>query len=283
VDVLVNISGHCSRPDLLPRIRRKVYVDLDPGYTQIWHSSGNVGARLDGHDDFFTVGANIGRPGCTIPTCGVSWRPVRQPVLLTLWPLVRTDYPERFTTIASWRGPLGTVEHDGEVLGPKVREFRKFVTLPELVPFEFEIALDIHPAESNDIQLLQSHGWQLADPRAVAENPAAFRSYVQGSSAECSVSQGVYVSTRSGWFSDRTTRYLASGKPALVQDTGFSAHIPTGDGLIAFTTLEQAAEGARRIVRDYAHHCQAARDLAERYFDSDLVLGQFLDELGLCP
>jgi hypothetical protein len=112
----------------------------------------------------------------------------------------------------------------------------------------------------------------------VASDPDRFRSYVQGSGAEFSVAQGVYVEARTGWFSDRTVGYLSSGKPALVQDTGFTDSYPAGEGLVAFSTLEEAIEGAVRIESDYEAHSEAARAIAERYFDSDIVLARFLDE-----
>jgi hypothetical protein len=91
------------------------------------------------------------------------------------------------------------------------------------------------------------------------------------------------VETGSGWFSDRTVRYLASGKPALVQDTGFGPNYPVGEGLVAFRTPGEAIAGAGRIGRDYEEQCRAARALAEEYFDSDMVLGRFVEEAGVAP
>jgi hypothetical protein len=280
-DLLVNITGHLTLEPLRRRLRRKAYVDLDPGFTQFWHAAGDAGARLDGHDFYFTVGENIGTPACPIPTGGIRWRPARQPVVLDHWPV--SEEGERFTTVATWRGPYGPVQYGGKTFGLKVHEFRKFVELPERVPQTFEIALDIHPAEERDLNLLRHHGWRLVDPRVAAPDPASFRRYVQGSSAEFSVAQGVYVETESGWFSDRTVRYLASGKPALVQDTGFARNYPVGEGLLTFRTLERAVAGVERISRDYDSHCRAARALAEEYFDSDKVLGRFVEEVGVAP
>ena len=165
----------------------------------------------------------------------------------------------------------------------KVHEFRKFVDLPRQVQQTFEIALNIHPADTKDLNLLLQHGWEIVDPRTVVPDPIAFRCYVQTSGAEFSVAQGVYVETKSGWFSDRTVRYLASGKPVLVQDTGFSRNYPVGDGLVAFRTLGEAVVGAERIADDYDRHCRAARSLAEAHFDSDRVLGGFAEQVGVAP
>jgi hypothetical protein len=282
-ELLVNITGHLTLDPLSCLPRRKAYVDLDPGFTQYWQATGHSAGHLDGHDLFFTVGENIGTPDCPIPTGGLEWRSVRQPVVLDLWPVAPSADPCRFTTIASWRGPYGSVEVDGHSFGLKVHEFRKFIAMPERTGQRFEIALDIHPADAADLALLGHHHWRIVEPSVVVPDPADFQRYVAASGAEFSVAQGIYVETRSGWFSDRTTRYLASGKPALVQDTGFGAGVPLGEGLLTFRTIEEAAAGVERIARDYAGHCRAARALAEEFFDSDVVLGQFVDELGITP
>lgn len=274
-DLLVNVSGNLRAPALLRRFRRRAYVDLDPGFTQIWHARGAL--DLAGHDVYFTVGENVGRPGCPIPTSGMRWHATRPPVVLDDWPVANRGFT-RFTTVAAWRGPFGPVEHEGRRYGVKLHEFRKVIQLPELSPHRFELALAIHPAEDRDLAELHRHGWKLIDPRTVAENPEAFRDYVRSSGAEFSVAQGIYVDTQSSWFSDRTARYLAAGRPALVQDTGFGEHIPVGEGLLAFRTLDEAAAGVELIASDYERHARAARALAEEHFDSDRVLARLLEE-----
>jgi hypothetical protein len=277
-DLLVNISGHLRLASLMSALKRKAYVDLDPGFTQLWHAGGDPGAVIGGHDRYFTVGENIGTAQCGIPTGGIHWLPVRPPVVLDEWPASAEGDPNRFTTVATWRGPFGPIEHEGELLGLKVHEFRKVIALPESAPFTFEIALDIHPEDGKDLEALREHGWQIVDPKALVPDPASFRRYVQSSGAEFSVAQAIYVKGEVGWFSDRTVRYLASGKPVLVQDTGFTRSYPVREGLVAFGTLDEAADGARRIAADYEAHAEAARDLAERYFDSDVVLARFLEQ-----
>ena len=277
---LVNISGHLEFPSLFDAFRRRVMVDIDPGFTQFWHAAGNPGARVDGHELHFTIGELIGTPGCPVPTSGVEWRPVRQPVTLDDWP-VSGGETDLFTTVGTWRGPFGPVEHEGRTYGLKVHEFRKFIDLPTRSPQRFELALDIHPADERDRVALRQRGWGLSDPRTVARDPDAFRSYVQRSGAEFSVAQGVYVDTGCGWFSDRTTRYLASGKPALVQDTGFSRTLPVGDGLVAFRTVEEAVRGAADIVARYPEHASAARQIAEEHFAAERVLARFCEEANV--
>jgi hypothetical protein len=280
-DVLINITGHLTLESVKRAIRRKVYLDLDPGFTQFWHAAGNTGAHLPGHEAYFSVGENIGRRSCSIPVSDIRWRATRQPAVLEYWPASTCPEFTGFTTIASWRGAYGPIRHGSVTLGLKVHEFRKFSGLPGRVQTSFEVALDIHPDEVKDLLLLQESGWRVVDPRRVVPDPLAFRKYVQASGAEFSVAQGIYVETRSGWFSDRTVRYLASGKPAVVQDTGFSDNYPTGEGLISFSNFEGAVAGLEKVMRDYDKHCRASRELAETYFDSNKVLGCLLDEAGI--
>ena len=279
--LLLNITGNLTLPDLTKAIDCKVYIDLDPGFTQFWHASGDLDALFEQHDHYFTIGENIGHPSCSIPTDGIPWRTTRQPVVLDQWPVSPTGDPGRFTTIAAWRGPYGSVDLDGKRYGLKVHEFRKMLELPEKVDASFELALDIHADDASDREALEDHGWNNVDPRLTVPDPRTFRRYVQQSGAEFSVAKEIYVETNSGWFSDRTVRYLASGKPALVQDTGLDRHYPVGEGLLTFRTLDEAVLGAERILADYRRHSEAARRIAEEYFDSEKVLGRLLEEIGV--
>jgi hypothetical protein len=292
-DLLFNLSGHLTLAPLKESPRTRVYYDDDPGFTQFWHAAGGDAPRLGGHDFYYTIGRNIGSPDCPIPAGGIAWRHTVPPVVLDDWPVMcggddedsaraeagRTEL--RFTTVASWRGPYGPVQFGGKTYGLKAHQFRRFLPLPRLSGQTFEIALHIDPADEKDRAQLRDNGWRLADPASAAATPDDFRNYVKDSDAEFSVAQGVYVETRSGWFSDRTTRYLASGRPALVQDTGFSRHLPVGEGLVAFEAIGEAASRADDIRRHYADHCHAARAMAEDHFDSDKVVARLLDEIGL--
>jgi hypothetical protein len=277
-DMLVNISGHLTDSTLKPLFRRRIFIDLDPGYTQFWHAAGLAEDRLRNHDFYFSVGENIGQPFCDVPRGSVAWRPIRQPVVLGEWPVVASaPLPPRLTTIASWRGPLGRVTHQETTYGVKAHEFRKFMALPGLSGLSFEIALEADPADQPDLDALRGNGWHVVDPKYVAPDPDAFRRYVQQSGAEFSVAQGIYVDTQSGWFSDRTVRYLASGKPAVVQDTGWSRNYPSGQGLLRFRTVGEAVDAAAAVASRYAEHSRAARAVAEEFFDSDKVLSGLLE------
>jgi hypothetical protein len=280
-EVIFNISGHLSEGAILEGPRTRVYVDLDPGFTQIWHADPGLAFEVGGHDHYATVGLNVGRPGCPVPGAGIEWIPTLPPVVLSEWPAApRPAGPLRFTSVATWRSPYGQVQVGDRLAGLKHHEFRRVLSLPEKVPAaRFELALDIHEGDRADLEALREHGWRIVSPLEAAATPGAFRSYLQGSGAEFSVAQGVYVEGATGWFSDRTAAYLASGRPALVQDTGGS--FPAGEGLLAFTSPEGAAEGARQLAAAPEEHAAAARRLAEEHLDSDLVLGRLLEKVGV--
>jgi hypothetical protein len=275
-DLLVNMGGHLTDEALKRAVGRRLYLDDDPGYTQFWHAAGDASARIEGHDDYVTFGARIGSNSCRIPSGGIEWMGILPPVVLADWPSTFTE-PGRFTSVGSWRGPYGPVEYEGRLYGQKVHEFRKVVDLPRLVEADFELALAIDPVETDSLDLLERGGWQLVDPRMVAHDPHAFRRYVQQSGAEFSVAQGIYVDTRSGWFSDRSACYLASGKPVVAQDTGLEGLFPLGEGLVTFRTVDEAAAAVHEIAGDYRRHARVARELAEAYFNSDLVLANLID------
>jgi hypothetical protein len=280
-ELLVNVGGHLRWEPLLRAVPRRAFVDLDPGFTQIWHAEGRP-LGIEDHDMHFTVGANVGKAGCTVPTNGTEWRPIRQPVVLDRWPRVAGGALDRFTTVASWRGAYGPASWAGQTYGVKAHEFRRFLPLAHQVDARFELALDIHPGDGADIERLEENGWRLHDPTA-AGGTEEFRRFVQESGAEFSPAQGIYVHTGSGWFSDRTVRYLASGLPALVQETGFSRYLPTGEGLISFRTLDEARAGARRLLADYDLHRVAARGIAEEYFAADRAIAPLLEDAGVAP
>lgn len=274
---LLNVMGFVRDQELLAAARRRVFLDIDPGFGQVWRELG-LADLFDGHDDFVTVGRNIGRDGCGVPTCGLGWLAIPHPVVLERCPVVEGGHG--FTTVGSWRGPYERIEYGGQLLGLRAHEFRKFFELPGRVGVAFRAALEIDPSDEADLRALRGHGWELVDPGRVAGDPAQYLRFVQASLAEFTVAKGIYVTLRSGWLGDRTVCYLASGKPALVQDTGLDSQYPLGTGLLTYSTLEEAIDGVNEICSRYAEHAQAARRLAETQFEARLVLGRLLEELG---
>jgi hypothetical protein len=278
---LFNIMGYLNDEEILGRVGRRVFIDIDPGFGQMWRELG-LHDPFAGHSDFVTLGCNIGRADCRIPTCGLKWITLPQPVVLEHWPVQPPRLEGAFTSIGAWRGPNGPIEYQGKTYGLRVHEFRKFVKLPSLCPDTcFEMAFEIHPGDGKDLQLLEENGWRLVNPHSVAGSPEAFRDHIAGSRAEFMVPKQMYVGTNSGLLSDRSVYYLASGRPVLARDTGIRHLYPTGEGLLTFTTLEEAAAGVQTINRDYERHCRAARKIAEDYFDSDKVLPRLLADIGV--
>lgn len=278
--LLLNVMGFLEDEAILSAVRRRVFLDTDPGFGQMWRDLG-LADLFQGHDDFVTIAENIGRPECSIPTCGIDWLTWRQPVLMEHWQPGEGGAGGSFTSIGSWRGPYGPIDYKGKTYGLRVHEFRKFLELPRLSTEKFEVALDIHSAEERDLNSLVENGWSLADPKVVASDPWVYRDYVRNSKAEFMATKNIYVDTRSGWFSERSICYLASGRPVLAQDTGLHELYPIGEGLLTFTNIEEALAGVEEIAGNYEKHCKAARELASEFFDSDKVLNQLLGKLGL--
>jgi hypothetical protein len=276
-EILLNVMGFLTDEELLGAARRPVFLDTDPGFGQMWHALG-LADLFAGHDAHVTIGERLGAPGCTVPDCGLRWITSPQPVVLGLWPAMAPGTGQRFTSIASWRGAYGPVDFEGRTYGLRVHQARRFADLPRLAGGSFELALDIHPADAADAALLRAGGWKLVEPAAVAASPAAYRGYIQRSDAELMVAKGMYVDSRSGWISERSLCYLASGRPVLAQDTGFTELYPAGEGLLAYATPEEAVAGIEAIRADPVRHGAAARGLAEAHFGSERVLGRLLAE-----
>ncbi len=259
--------------------KRRVFIDTDPGFTQFGMSpdvraSLACASPMDFHEHY-SYGTRIGRADCPIPTHGIEWRPLRPPVSLPLLPVRFTPEASCLTTVMKW-SPRKPIVYDGEEYGQKDVEFWRIAALPKRVGTCLEIALG-GAAPYDDIR---ASGWRLADAAAVTATPWTYRDYIARSRGEFSVAVNLEVKTRSGWFSDRTAAYLASGKPAVVQDTGFSADLPCGEGLFAFNTIDEAAAAIEDIERDYPRHCRAARHVAEQHLDATQILTRVLEGAG---
>jgi predicted SAM-dependent methyltransferase len=276
---LLDVMGFLSDPSLLAASEMTVFIDVDPGFTQLWHEFGQA-SLFTAHDRHVTVGANIGRPGCEIPDCGLRWIAIRPPVALERWP-VASGSGGAFRSVGSWRGPYDPIEYGGRRLGLRAHELRRFMSLPSLLDADFELALDIDPADRRDARALAQNGWRLHDPRVAAGTLAGYQSFVRGSGAEIAVAKNIYVATNSGWFSDRSACFLASGRPVLCQDTGLGDLGSAARGVLRFATLQEAVDGANEILGDWRRHSRAARDIAEDVFDAKKVLAGLLDSLGV--
>lgn len=275
-DLLLNVSGVLQNPDRYRSVETLAYIDSDPVFTQVKLARGQVDFRrmVDAHDIHFSFGEVLSEH---VPNTGHHWRPTRQPIVLSEWQS-EASYRDMFTTVMNWTS-YKPIEFEGHTYGQKDIEFRRFFDLPgEVAPTALELAVNEGKTKRTPRDLLRHKGWHVVDPAQVCPDLDSYRTYIQSSKAEWSVAKHGYVVGQSGWFSCRSACYLAAGRPAVLQDTGFSQVIPTGEGVLAFTTMDEAVEAIRSVESNYSRHAKAARAIAEQYFDSDKVLTRLIDD-----
>jgi hypothetical protein len=277
-DILINISGILTDETLLSTAPVRIYLDLDPAFNQLWHASG-IDMRFGGHTHFVTVGQALGSPQCAVPTCGLEWITTVPPVVLDQWPGPQKSAADAYTTIGHWRA-YGSIEYEGVHYGQKVHSMRPLMSLPTLTGARFTMALAIHPDEEKDLSALAENRWALVDPQKAAGTPERYRSFIQGSRGELGIAKLGYVVSQSGWFSDRSVCYLASGRPVIAQETGFTRFLPSGEGLLSFDTTEDIVAAVEDVEGDYTRHSNTARAIAEEHFDSDRVLARLVERVG---
>jgi glycosyltransferase involved in cell wall biosynthesis len=286
-DLFLHISAACWMRDEYFAAKRVAFVDSDPMYTQAsvpGYLDGSIDAEarsrvdmLREHDVFFTFAENVGAPDCLIPTELFDWVSTRQPIVLDSFREAAVPPSGRrqvLTTVASWEPnkDSGPVVRGVRYRGKSV-EFERLIELPSRSPVPIELAL---AGASAHADRLIAHGWQIVDAYQVSGNPWVYREFLARSLGEWSVAKNAYVASRSGWFSCRTACYLALGVPAVVQDTGFGARIPTGEGLFTFGDIDEAADAINRLVSEPERHAKAALALAHEYFDSSKVLASLV-------
>jgi hypothetical protein len=284
-DALLNVVGATDLRESQLCAPRRIYVETDPVTAELRLANGDEHTRgaFDNHDLIATYGENYGAPDCGVPLNGLEtkYRKTRQPIDLDLWPQAYQPETRYFTTIGNYRQSGNDVEYAGEVYRwSKQYEWEKLIELPRYTDQQFELAMMLNDKADRD--RLQSYGWRLVPPLKMSLDIfGEYPEYFRRSRGEITVAKDQNVRLRSGWFSERDGCYLASGKPVVAQDTGFSKFLPTGEGLFAFTTVEEAWEAIETINRDYRRHCKAARAVAEDYFAAARVAARFLKDAGL--
>ncbi len=281
-DALINLCGATQLREEHMRCPVRIMIDTDPVYEQIKYAKSDLAARayVDAHTHFFTYGANLGTPACTIPLCGVPWRPTRPPVDLDLWP-VTAGTASCFTTIATWENKGKNIDFDGAAyLWSKHVNFLRFLDLPRERPQTcFRMAM--LPPDDVISREVESAGWGLVDPRPVSAEMAAYQEFIAGSRGEFTVAKDIYVRPNSGWFSDRAVCYLAAGRPVVTMRTGFAEYCPVGRGVFDYATRAEALAAIDAIENDYAGHSSAAREIAAECFGNREVIGKLLADVGL--
>ena len=281
-DLIINLHGGTRVLPEHTETNRLLFLETDPVEFAIYLAQ-DLAEMIDymaPHASFFTWGENYGQPDCQTPVSGhFQFKPTRQPVVLDLWQPVNNGAGELFTTVSSWRQPRHDVEFRGDVSVEQHNQFLKVIDLPGLTPQRFELALAAY--NDGDRALLESKGWQVRDASTLSMDLDAYRCYIGQSRGEFTIAKDQYARPRSGWFSDRTATYLAAGRPVITQETGFSNHLPVGEGLFAFTTMDEILDAVEIINADHERHSQAALEIARDYFSHDVVLPKMLSEAGL--
>ncbi len=283
-DLFANVSGAAHMTDVDFGGCHRMFLDGDPMFNHIDlldPAKEGHGARVRSYDSHFTFGLNVGAADCLVPTGGLDWKKTVQPVALDFWPVLPDPPARGLTTVMNWASYAPRV-WDGEEYGQKDVEFRRFLDLPGKVPDEsFVLAMGQGPKRQRPTEQLRSLGWTILEPNEAVPDHRTYRDFLSTSKGEWSIAKNGYVKSRSGWFSCRTACYLAAGRPAIVQETGWSRHLPSGQGLFAFETADDVARAAAALNRDYAAHRRAARALAEEHFEAGKVCQDLLDQAGI--
>jgi hypothetical protein len=280
-DLFLNVSATNPIPADLASRCITAFLDTDPGYNQVVLSERPEWSRnverwfhdFKAHTHHLTYAENIGQTDCLVPQLGVRWIPTRMPIVLSFW----SDLPEAakgspWSTVMTWNDFRGRLVFAGREYGSKGLEFRRIRSLPSMTPTPLTIAV----GGAAPKQELLKEGWHVLDGPGATMTPQSYQAFIAASRGEVSTAKNVYVAMNTGWFSCRTACYLAAGRPAVVQDTGFSKYIPIGNGLFAFDTVEQASSNIAAVEADYHVHATAAREIATEHFDSAKVLDRML-------
>jgi hypothetical protein len=279
-DLCLNVSGVNPLREPLMQVPARIFIDTDPAFTQVRHLTDPRAMRAAlQHNVFLSFGENIGRVGCTVPADGFAWMPTRQPIVLDAWPAAPGSPRGNFSTMMQWES-YPAVDFAGRTFGAKSLSFPAFFDLPRNVGERLELAIGGSGAPRDR---LRAGGWIVRDPMEPSADPCSYRRFIAESKAEFTLAKQAYVSTQCGWFSDRSAEYLASGRPVVTQETGFSQWLAAPAGLVAFRSPLEAAAGIARVARDYERHSRAAREIAQEYFDARRVLSSVLERAATAP
>lgn len=281
-DAVVNLCGATALREEHYRNKCLIYLETDPGAIQVAAAAGDPGTLefLKQHHLHFTYGENIGDPECALPSGGITWRKTRPPVLIDEWAGSSVDEPSLFTTVCTWRNKgADPVINGRKYYWSKDVNFRKFLEVARLSAQPIELATDL--SSGPDYASAIAGGFRITPVIPMSLDADSYRDYIRGSRGEFTAAKDIYAGTRSGWFSDRSVCYLAAGRPVVTQSTGFERQVPTGTGLFAFNTNEEAVEAIRTINGDYARHAAGAQAIAREYFAAERVLDAIAEAAGL--
>ncbi|OAI43445.1 hypothetical protein AYO41_00100 [Verrucomicrobia bacterium SCGC AG-212-E04] len=280
-DALINLSGQFKLHHRVAHVPRRAYVDLDPAFTQLWAATLDVDMNFDGHTDFFSVGNRLAE--AHLPDTGRKWQPTLTPVSLAHWTSVEdaplpVDPSGCWTTVTHWHG-YKTMPWEGRLYGDKRESLVGVRDLPR-GGARLLVATDMQP-DWTDYQEFSAAGWSFIDAAKISADARVYRKFLAAGIGEFSVAKQGYTLSRCGWFSDRSACYLALGRPVVLEETGWSEALPSGDGLRAWGTVDEAANALQEMERDLPRHRAAARRIAEEFLDARKVVAAFLARLRI--
>lgn len=281
-DLFLNYSGQFKMLDLLGDRVAKCYLDVDPGFTQLWAETCGSDMNFAGHDLFFTVGSNFRSPNLRLPRTAQDWIPLRTPCPADYWrgraASAGCGIHDSWTTVSHWYG-YSDLAWEGRTYGGKRGSLAALCELPRLSGKPFTIASDLQPGwEDHDAYI--EGGWRLASTADVCRDVDSYLRFIGGSRGEIGVAKGGYVVSRGGWFSDRSMIYLALGRPLVLQDTGWPEVVAPRAGLLSFADAGSAVACINEVEADSASHTQGAGNLAGTVFSPSSALAPILERVG---
>lgn len=277
-ELFIDMGTHGAWMEEASSSTKTLLLDGEPGFTQIKMANHiSDGGELPIYDMYFTTGQNIGKKGNHIPTLDINWHHIFHPVDVDLFDPAPTARKHKFTTIMNWKSHE-PIQYNGTVYGQKNIEFNKITELPKTVDVDLEIAISGKKVPGD---WLTDNGWQLKSGKEITQTFESFREYINYSSGEFSICKNVFVSAQTGWFSDKSAAYLACSKPVILQDTGFSRHLPCGEGLHAFDTIDEAKSALENVTTNYAKNSNAALEIAYEHLSTHKVLNKLLNDVGI--
>jgi len=273
-DLLLDLAYQVP-PQLVSHFKRSALVDIDPGLTQMWLTTGQI--KIAPHDVYFTTGETVGKPTALFPDCGLKWHYIPPAIFLPEWSVTKANGDAPFSTVTGWWN--GWVEFGAESYSNTKRDgFLPFLQLPKYSGQPLELSMPEAMGVPEEEQALSQQGWQIKDSFVTSSTPWDYQRYIQNSRGEFSCARPSCVRLQNAWISDRTVCYLGSGKPAIVQNTGPSGFLPDHAGLFRFQTIEQAVRCFETVAADYKRHCRLARALTEEYFNATKVAKRVLEQ-----
>ena len=248
----------------------KAYLDVDPGFTQLWAETCGTDMNFAGHDLFLTVGANFLSPDLCLPRTPQEWIPLVPPVPGEYWrarlaAAGRATTADAWTTISHWYG-YNDLVWEGKIYGGKRDSLRALANLPRMTGLPFSIASDLQPGWE-DYDAFTGGGWNLLSSAEVCRDVPAYLRFIAASRGEIGVAKGGYLVSRGGWISDRSVIYLALERPVVLQDTGWPAVVAPRPGLLPFEDASKAAIRMAEVEQNLDGQSAGARELADTVFN----------------